>query len=393
LFKRWLVDPLAQFTTHILFPAGIDCMIIVADENIPFVQEAFESFGTVRCYAGRSITKEVVADATILLVRSITQVNRELLEGSAVKFVATATIGTDHIDLHYLAQQSIGFASAPGSNATSVAQYVMAAILHCCKVLGRDYHKQTLGIIGVGNVGTRVFRHAMGLGMRCVLSDPPLQRKSNQAVFRPLKQVLNEADIVTLHVPLTTTGNDSTLKMVGSDFLGQLKPGAILINSSRGKVVDENALKAVASKLGAVVLDVWMNEPQPDPQLVELTTIATPHIAGYSYDGKVMGTQMIYQAACAFFFRPVELDLMQKIQGEATILDASRVHDAVMQAYPLMEDDARFREILATEPAKRGAYFDRLRKEYPVRREFCNFQVTAPESQRAELAAIGFKIE
>jgi erythronate-4-phosphate dehydrogenase len=367
-------------------------MLIVADENIPFVQEAFKDFGTVRCYAGRSISKEVVADATILLVRSITQVNRELLEGSSVKFVATATIGTDHIDLNYLAQHSIGFASAPGSNATSVAQYVMAAILHCCKLLGRDYHTQTLGIIGVGNVGTRVFRHAMGLGMRCVLSDPPLQRKSNQAVFRPLKQLLREADIVTLHVPLTTAGNEPTLKMVDSSFLGQLKPGTILINSSRGKVIEEQALKVAASRLGGVVLDVWMNEPQPDPALVELTTIATPHIAGYSYDGKVMGTQMIYQAACAFFFKPVELDLMQQIQGEAAKFEASGVHDAVMQAYPIMEDDRRFREILAVAPAKRGAYFDRLRKEYPVRREFCNFEVKAPESALAELAAIGFRV-
>jgi erythronate-4-phosphate dehydrogenase len=355
-------------------------MKIVADANIPVLDQTFCRLGDVVRVDGREITRDIVADADMLLVRSVTPVDKELLEGSSVRFVGTATIGTDHVNLGYLREQSIGFASAPGSNARSVAEYVICAILWLCSRKHIDLTKAVLGIVGVGSVGSGVLHLARALGITCLLNDPPLQRRSGSGAYISLAQVLAESDIITVHVPLTSEGGDRTLHMVDRNFSGAMKSGAILINSSRGKVVHENSLKKNAGRLGGIVLDVWESEPDIDLETLDLADIATPHIAGYSFDGKLKGTEMVYHAACAFLFKKAEwsMDLFRRNETRDTInLRGSKnpILDAVTAAYPIMEDDARLRKIKSRDASQRGRYFDELRKNYPQRREFGHYIV------------------
>lgn len=376
-------------------------MKVVADENIPLIKEAFSEFGEVVTASGRKITRELLSDASILLVRSITNVNQALLEGTSVKFVATATIGTDHVDLNYLRDNNIGFAYAPASNADSVGEYVVAAILTMAKKKKMKLSDITLGIIGVGNVGSRVYRHASTLGIKCLLNDPPKKRLTQSDIYVSLEQVLEKADIITLHVPLITSGEDTTYRMVSHEFLGKMKQGAILINSSRGKVVDEKSLRAAHSRLGGLVLDVWETEPGISLETVRMTDICTPHIAGYSFDGKLRGTQMIYDAACAFFFRSpawhIPEVLTTEIVGEIDCTSSLEpLYDAVISAYPIMEDDQRLRLILEKDKAEQEKYFDELRKKYPRRDEFFHFVIKCKKEQSKLailLSNLGFKVD
>jgi erythronate-4-phosphate dehydrogenase len=376
-------------------------MKVVADENIPLIKEAFSEFGEVVTASGRKFTRELLGDASILLVRSITNVNQALLEGSSVKFVATATIGTDHVDLNYLRDNNIGFAYAPASNADSVGEYIVAAMLTLAKKKKMSLSEITLGIIGVGNVGSRVYRHACTLGIKCLLNDPPKKRLTQSDIYVSLEHVLDKADIITLHVPLITTGEDTTYRMVSHEFLGKMKQGAILINSSRGKVVDEKSLRAAHSRLGGLVLDVWETEPAISLETLRMTDICTPHIAGYSYDGKLRGTQMIYDAACAFFFRSPSWHIPEAITTEiigeidcTSSLDP--LFDAVISAYPIMEDDKRLRLILEKDKAEQEKYFDELRKKYPRRDEFFHFIIKCKKEQSKLailLSNLGFKVD
>lgn len=260
-------------------------MKIVADPNIPFVREAFGAHGDVVLIPGRQITAGAVRDADALLVRSVTPVEEVLLAGSRIRFVATATIGTDHVDVRYLEVLGIGFASAAGSNANSVAEYVVAALLELARRGRYRLRDRSLGVIGVGNVGSKVVRYARALGMRVLQLDPPLG----------LHERAWEADIVTLHVPLLET----TRHMLHHDNL----TGFTLINTSRGAVVDNKALlQAIdGNRIPAAALDVWEGEPQISAELLDVVEIGTPHIAGYSFDGKVAGTRMIYEAFCRHF--------------------------------------------------------------------------------------------
>lgn len=382
-------------------------MKIIADQNIPFVQECFSSIGDVTLVGGRQITPELVRDADILLVRSITKVNADLLEAARVKFAATATIGVEHIDQAYLASRGIGFASAPGSNANSVAEYIVAALL----VLGKKYQYalagKSIGVVGVGNVGSKVARKCEALGMRVVLNDPPLARQSGDAKYRPLQEVL-DCDFVTMHTPLTRQGQDATYHLAGLAFFERLKNGAVFLNSSRGKVHDNTALKAAieSDKLGAVVLDVWENEPAIDPWLLQKVDLSTPHIAGYSYDGKVAGMTMIYQACCEHFgLKAVHTatDFLPAPQVPEICIDANPlkqdeervIHDTVQQVYVINRDDFNTREILLQPEDERPAWFDGLRKEYPIRREFQNTVVRLPQGHGTlaeKLNGIGFQI-
>ena len=352
-------------------------MKIVVDENIPLAVEAFSTFGEVTAVAGRKIDTNLLRDAEMLLVRSVTRVDGALLEDTPVKFVASATIGIDHIDTAYLREHNIGFAHAPGSNADSVAEYILAAL---CVISGWDERKlsdMTLGIIGVGNIGSRVFRHALTLGINTVLCDPPKKRLLRSEMYRPLQEVFDTADIITLHVPLTTDGEDATHQMVNRNFLASVKKKAVLINTSRGKVVDGAAVLDRRKDLGGLVLDVWEHEPGIATDLVNVTDIATPHIAGYSYDGKVRGTKAVYDAACAWFFKdpewvpdiaetPVELTLSAEYEPFS---------NAILQAYPIENDDRALRKILSLEKDEQPRYFDELRRTYPKRREFSNYTI------------------
>ncbi len=360
-------------------------MVVLVDENVPYGREAFGLLGEVRTAHGRKISREMLADADALVVRSITKVNRDLLEGTPVRFVGTCTIGEDHVDKAWLQSQGITFSSAPGCNANSVGEYITAALLHLSEKHGLTLAGMKLGIVGVGNVGRRVRQKAEALGLQCVLNDPPrFEAESGDPVFRPIGEIL-DCDIVTFHVPIEKTGPHATWHLADAAFLSRMKPGAILINSSRGPVVDNQALKSALQegRLRAAVLDVWEGEPQVDTELLKLADIATPHIAGYSFDGKVNGTRQVYEALCASLNRPAEWDpspLLPAPDCPEVTIDPSNtgaLSGAVRAVYEIMSDDARMREMLAlTAPEEQSAWFDRLRKEYPRRREFFNTRAT-----------------
>ena len=374
-------------------------MRIVADPNIPFVQEAFGPLGEARLVPGREIDASSVRDADALLVRSVTPVNASLLHGSPVKFVGTATIGTDHIDEAYLKSKGIGFASAQGSNANSVAEYVVAAMLEMARRQKFRLRDKTLGVIGVGHVGTLVVRNAQALGMRVLQNDPPRAVAEKGPQFVPLERLLTEADILTLHVPLTRDGPDATFHLFDKDRLATLKlRKPILINTSRGAVVDNKALlKAIDGEwLGGVVLDVWENEPNISPELLDVVDLGTPHIAGYSFDGKVNGTRMIYTALCDFFdikaiwepALPPPPDPRVELTVSSGEDDEEVLRRVVRRLYDITADDTALRQNILG--------FDKLRAEYPIRREFFNTRLVlrgASEGLFAKFAALEFKMD
>ncbi|OQA01645.1 MAG: Erythronate-4-phosphate dehydrogenase [Planctomycetes bacterium ADurb.Bin401] len=374
-------------------------MKIIADENIPFVKECFISTGDVATVHGRKISKDILRDADALLVRSITKVNKDLLEGTNIKFVATATIGFEHIDIEYLKSKNIGFASAPGSNANSVAEYVTSALLNLAEKYNFDISKKSIGIVGVGNVGSRVEKKAKALRMKVVLNDPPLQRQTGDKKYSPLKEIF-DCDIVTLHTPLTREGIDKTYHLADDEFYAKLKNGAIFFNTCRGSVHETAALKKtiISKKLTACVLDVWENEPDIDLELLDIVDFGTPHIAGYSYDGKVIGMIMIYQAFCRFFgleAKFTEHDFLPPPKISEIIIQKTEKNPllfAVNSLYDIRKDDENLRKI-KNEPAdKRGLYFDSLRKNYHVRREFPNTKiVNADEEVVNILEGIGYR--
>jgi erythronate-4-phosphate dehydrogenase len=360
-------------------------MKIIADENIPFVSKCFASLGDVQVLSGRAITPEIVADADILLVRSITPVNEKLLAASKVKFVATATIGYEHVDVDYLRIRKIGFASAPGSNANSVAEYIIAALLEMGQIHKISLEGKSIGIIGVGNVGSKVAAKCQALGMKVILNDPPLQRQSGQNKYRPLEELF-DCDIITLHTPLTIDGIDKTYHLADERFFKSLKSGCVFINTSRGDVVDGNALNSAIKSglLQAVTLDVWENEPNIDTDVLELVDIGTPHIAGYSLDGKISGMVMIYNSACEYFntepkykiedFLP-EPDIKTLEINQTGENPQDTISEIVRNIYPIQRDDSQLRQILNQPAENIGRYFDGLRKNYPVRREFQNTEI------------------
>ena len=384
-------------------------MKIVADQNIPFVEKCFSSIGRVELYPGRQIKPELLREADILLVRSITKVNEALLAGSRIKFVGTATIGMDHIDRTYLDRVGIRFRSAPGSNAASVAEYVVAALLALGKKYKFTLEGKSIGIVGVGNVGSRVTKRCEALGMQVVLNDPPLQRKTGDAKYRSLDEAL-ACDFVTVHTPLTKEGPDATYHLANGAFFAKMEPGAFFMNTARGGIMDTAALKQAMSsgRLGGVVLDVWEGEPDVDPELLIKVDLSTPHIAGYSFDGKVRGMVMLYDEVCGFFdldkqyqekdFLPQPLvpEIKLSLEEIQNTPHERLIHDLVQQVYTINRDDFNMREILLVETDKRAAFFDDLRKQYPVRREFAHTKIVLPAGQdklKLKLEGIGFQTE
>lgn len=377
-------------------------MKIVADRNIPFVEACVGYLGSVELVNGREVTRDVVKDAQALLVRSVTQVNESLLQGSDVQFVGTATIGFEHIDRDYLARHGIGFSSAPGSNANSVAEYVVACLLEMAHRKDLCLADSSISIIGVGNVGSRVAAKCQGLGMRVVRNDPPLAKQTGDAQYRPIDEVF-ECDFVTMHTPLTREGEHKTFHLADQAFFDALKQGTIFMNSGRGSVMDTQALKqAMASgRLGGVCLDVWENEPAIDCDLLRQVDLASPHIAGYSFDGKVAGMTMIYEAMCQHLNLPVShtaSDFMPEPEIPVLHLDnqgtlQASVYTAVQKIYDLLKDDADIRAMADVAESEQGQFFDALRKNYPVRREFQNttIQLKTPDTALSSvLKAIGF---
>jgi erythronate-4-phosphate dehydrogenase len=376
---------------------------IILDKNTPLAAPAFESIGDVTLLETREITSPAIRDADILVVRSETKVNRELLEGSRVRFVGTVTIGTDHIDLPYLESRGIGFASAPGSNANSVKEYLLAALLELSKRRGFSFRGKTLGVVGVGNIGGRIVAMAADLGLSVLQNDPPLARQGRQPHYLPLDDLMS-ADILTLHVPLTRSGEDATYHLFGRRRIAAMKPGAMLINSSRGSVVETGALRDAlrSGHLSAAVLDVWEDEPAIDAELLDLVTLGTPHIAGYSLDGKVNAVRIIREAVCAFLqdgstWDP-EGEMPAPEVGEISLQAGGSfeelLQNAVQSCYDIALDDRNLRGMLDVPGPARAHFFAELRSGYRIRREFPTVRVNVPaglESLRNAVKAAGFR--
>ena len=353
-------------------------MLIVADENIPLIEEFFASFGEIRRLPGRQITRADVHDADVLLVRSVTRVDRELLEGSAVKFVGTCTIGTDHLALDDFEHAGIQWASAPGCNARGVVDYVLGSLLTLADIEGADLAQRTYGVIGAGEVGGRLVRVLRDLGWKVQVCDP-LRQAAEGADYVSLEQIIEQCDVISLHTPLSKSGDFATWHLLDETRLNRLKPGTWLINASRGPVVDNAALRNVlnAREDLQAVLDVWEGEPQVDVELADLCVLATPHIAGYSLDGKQRGTAQIYQALCAFLGQTPQVQLadllpapwLAKVELSANSDQAWALAMVCRGVYDPRRDDADFRRTLTGPVDQQKQAFDALRKHYPVRRE------------------------
>lgn len=355
-------------------------MKIVADENIIYAGEAFSALGNVTLVPGREITRDILQGADILLVRSVTGVNENLLRNTGIGFVGTATIGRDHVDTGYLESAGISFADAAGSNADAVAEYVFTALLEIFAEREYDLSGKSIGVIGVGNIGSRVAKIATSLGMKVLKNDPPLKRLTSREDYLELDDLM-ECDIITLHVPLNMEGPDKTFHMFDNKRLKKLKDGVVLINASRGHIVDNEALQSIiGEKNFSAVIDVWENEPFVSTGLLEKTIIATPHVAGYSYEGKVNGTKMIYNSLCNFLGKvPAWQPATPPVGNNHLSLDAlsgmAGLRKLFSGIYDIRKDDKQFRTVLNM-PSKEGAiYFDGLRKNYLLRREFSNFSV------------------
>jgi erythronate-4-phosphate dehydrogenase len=317
--------------------------------------------------------------------------------------VGTVTIGTDHVDLDYLTSRGITFASAPGSNSNSVAEYVAAALLLWSQRTGEALQEKTIGIVGVGNVGSKVERVARALGMKVLLNDPPLARKTGSPSFLPLQELM-DADVLTLHVPLTKSGPDATYHLFDEPRINKMKQGAVLVNTSRGAVAETGALYHALSsgRLSTAILDVWEGEPKIDVRLLNEVMLGTAHIAGYSLDGKVNALRMVYEAACQYLNVPsgpkVEPEKdpaseMQILIPEGVTDERDILQHAVRQAYDIELDDQVLRTMTSLPEGEHGEYFMRLRAGYRIRREFFNKLVElSPEQAHAQdvLSKLGF---
>ena len=378
-------------------------MKIVAVENIPYIKEACKGLGSVTIVPPRGMERAVVADADVLLVRSGRKIDRELLERSRVKFVATATIGMDHIDKAFLEQNEIGFAAAPGCNANSVAEYIVSGLLVLVLRHGLRLSEKSIGVVGIGNVGSKIVQKARALGMEVLENDPPLQLITGDKRFVPIEEIL-QCDFVTFHVPLIDKGAYATRGMINEQLFAGAKEGVFLFNSSRGGIMQSEAvIDAIDSgKIAGAVIDVWENEPNLSVELLSKTELGTPHIAGYSFDGKVNGTKMVYDAMCRHFniepgWTPegvVPEPPVPEISVEPEQAPTEeRLAKIVHSVYDIRCDDLELRKILEMPEDQHGPYFDNLRRNYPVRREFQNTTVKFDRGDEiAEtVSGLGFK--
>ena len=377
-------------------------MNLLVDANITYAKEAFSSLGNTQLVDGRKLTNAEAKDADILVVRSITNVNEKLLKSSKIKFVGTATIGTDHIDLDYLKQNKIEFADAKGCNADSVAEYVFTALYKVAFQKNISLKGKTLGIVGVGNIGSRVVRVAKSLGMKVLKNDPPLERNKIGDNYVSLNEILH-SDIISFHVPMILEGIDKTYHLLDENNLKKIRDGAIIINSSRGAVIDNKSLLSESIKREFdLVLDVWENEPAVNIELLSKTKIATPHIAGYSFEGKVNGTKMIYNALCKFLNKQPdwepqtpEIKFPDKKLFEGKN-NEEKLYRLFKEIYDIERDDEMMRKISNIKPDEQLSYFDMLRKKYPIRREFSNYMVQILEEEnhlKQFLENLRFKVE
>lgn len=347
-------------------------MKIIADENIPFAQELFSHIGEVTLKPGRHLSAEDIKGADVLLVRSVTKVNEALLAGSNVKFVGTCTIGIDHLDTEYLNKNNIAYSRAPGCNAFGVVQYVITALAHLDKL----NPNLKAAIIGCGNVGGKVYRALKSIGLECVVVDPHLNIKDIPELA-PLDSIY-DCDIICMHTPRITSGSHPTESLLGAEQFEKMKAGAVLINAGRGECINNPELLAYLESRNDlnVVLDVWTDEPRMNPELFSYVQIGTPHIAGYSYEGKVNGSMMIFEALSAYLNKEpawvggILSELTNKYYGPRVEVDAQSLSELALKTYDLKADHNR----LAAAQADLPSSFDMLRKSYPKRRELSHYQ-------------------
>lgn len=362
-------------------------MKIYADENMPYVKDFFADLGEVILVNGRSLTSDHIADADVLLVRSVTQVNATLLSKcSKLKFVGTATIGTDHIDQLYLHQHGIGFSSAPGCNAQSVVEYVLSSLFVLAEKYQWNLQDKTIGVVGVGNIGRLLVQALEALSVRVLCCDPLRAAVEPDFPHIPFEELLPQLDCVSFHVPLVRTGPDATVDLLNNQTLKLLKPDCAVINACRGEVTNNAALlmQAQTGQRRPLVLDVWADEPEPDLRLIPYTDIASAHIAGHSIEGKARGTEMLYQALCRQLGLVAEKMLTQvlplpqvsevKINSNFGLLDVQNLSRLL---YDVRRDDALFRFYMMQDNKTQG--FDWLRKSYPPRREYSSVCLTGQE--------------
>ncbi len=369
---------------------------IVVDEHIPFVSDIFSDLGTVIAVPGHEIGPETVRNADILVVRSITSVDAGLLNGSSVRFVGTATAGIDHIDTEFLSASDIAWAHAPGANASSVVEYVLAAITVIASREDVWWPEKTLGVIGCGQVGERLCRRAEALGMRVLRNDPPRAEQEGASAFVDLDELLAQSDIISVHVPKEESGPYPTLGLVGADQLARVKEGSWLIQSSRGGTVDEKAAVAARREglLGALVLDVFENEPMPDLEAVNTADLATGHIAGYSRDAKRNGVLMIRDALLRHWNRTESTGASHPdTLGSVTIPDTARrsphmLDGLIQQVMDIRADDARFR--LAMRSVDKATAFHSYRASYPDRFSWSRYTAEASGESLRLCSALGF---
>ena len=366
--------------------------LLIIDRNIPYLQGVLEPFARVE-YAD-FFTNESVKNADGLLIRTRTHINESLLANSNVKFIASATIGFDHIDLNFCKKNGIAVFNAPGCNAGSVQQYIASVLMNLLKK-DQKFGEITLGIVGIGHTGSKLKQFAEAIGMKVLLNDPPRQRKEGSDQFVGLEKLLAESDIISFHVPLTREGEDATFHLLSEQNSVLIKPGTAILNASRGDVCDESSLKKLISTRNCeVVLDVWHNEPRIDHELLEIVAIATPHIAGYSADGKANASRMIAGSTAEFFgFNSDSFSFSKIPEPEIiTIIPVNRtfegiISECVLSTYNVLKDSER----LKTDRRS----FEHLRNSYPLRREFGVYKVNAdnlPEKAVNSLSSIGFQI-
>lgn len=379
-------------------------MNIVADSAIPFIARIFNSSGNIVLLDTHEITRSNIKDADVLVVRSVTCVNENLLAGTEIKIVVCPASGIDHIDLSYLHSVGIKLINTPGCNACSVAEYVLSSLFALQKKQFIKLSEIRVGLIGCGHVGSYVFSLLDAIGIKVLLYDPPLQAAGDSREFSTLQEI-QKADVISLHVPLKTAGENSTYQLVDHDFLSEIKPGAVIINTSRGEVIDEKALLDILEHDHGcnVVIDVWKDEPDINQELLSRAILSTPHIAGYSIDAKYRGTLWAYEKLCEMLCIekcvPAE-DLIPQLKENQLnipdVLDDNEVIQfAVLSGYDMEADSDVFKQLLTKDEKIAGQFFSELRRHYPLRREFTYFTVSLPASKircKKRLEDLGFNV-
>lgn len=370
-------------------------MKIIADKNIPYLKGIAELFGEVTYLDGAAFTQKTIKDADTLIVRTVTHFDENILKDTAVKLICSATIGYDHIDTGYCDSHGIAWTNAPGCNSGSVQQYITSVLITMSRKKGFSLKGKTIGIVGVGNVGKKVAKACEVLGMKVLLNDPPRQAVEEGDNFVSLQTIMDEADIITFHTPLTKDGEYKTCHLADADFFSSLKKKPVIINSARGGIIDTNAIKTALRKgeISGAVIDCWENEPDIDLEYLNMAEIATPHIAGYSADGKANATRMSLTAIADFYhLSEAPVSLVKEPEPTNPVIDMNkytdqdnRIYDAILETYNPVGDYSR----LINNPAT----FKKLRNEYPLRREYFAYNImNATDEEKDILNCLGFQI-